>query len=118
MSYGKILGDLEAISVAIQDDKVNARKKAADQLNSLLQNPNIISLLSNQTTLNDNSSNTPTHNSGNNFTWNNLYRATFRYMLKEAEKLLKDNNKIPKEPMSQGYVKMLLATKLYLFITA
>ena len=102
MSYGKILGDLEAISVAIQDDKVNARKKAADQLNSLLQNPNIISLLCNQTTLNDNSSNTPTHNSWSNFTWNNLYRATFRYMLKEAEKLLKDNNKIPKEPMSQG----------------
>ena len=85
MSYAKILGDLEAISVAIQDDKVTARKKAADQLNSLLQNPNIISLLCNQTTLNDNSSNTPTHNSGSNFTWNNLYRATFRYMLKEAE---------------------------------
>ena len=100
MSYGTILGDLEAISVAIQDDKVNARKKAADQLNSLLQNPTIISLLCNQTTINDNSSNT--QNSGSNFTWNNLYRATFRYMLKEAEKLLKDNNKIPKEPMSQG----------------
>ena len=89
MSYGTILGDLEAISVAIQDEKVTTRKKAADKLSDLLQNPTIVSLLCNQTVLSDS---TTKANAANNsyFTWNNLYRATFRYMLKEAEKLQKD----------------------------
>ena len=90
MSLGSILGDLEAISIAIQDDKVTTRKKASDKLCDLLQNPNVVALLSNQTILSENSNKNSSSNSKNIFTWNNLYRATFRYMLKEAEKLQKD----------------------------
>ena len=102
MSYGSLLGDIEAISVAIQDDKVTARKKAADKLSDLLRNPTIISILCNQTALSD-KTNSSTRNSTNNFTWNNLYRATFRYMLKEAEKLQKDKIKTAREsPSSQS----------------
>ncbi len=103
MSYGTLLGDLEAISVAIQDDKITARKKAADRLNDLLQNANIVSLLCKQTVISDNSKGT----NGSSFTWNNLYRATFRYLLKEADRLQKDNyksNKAAVSSQSQGYV--------------
>jgi hypothetical protein len=103
MSYGSLLGDIEAISVAIQDDKVTARKKAADKLSDLLRNPTIISILCNQTALSDNTNNSSIRNSTNSFTWNNLYGATFRYMLKEAEKLQKDKIKTAREsPSSQS----------------
>ena len=103
MSYGSLLGDIEAISVAIQDDKVTARKKAADKLSDLLHNPTIISILCNQTALSENTNNSKTKNSTNTFTWNNLYRATFRYMLREAEKLQKDKIKMAREsPSSQS----------------
>ena len=102
MSYGTILGELEAISSAVQDDKVTIRKKAADKLSDLLQNPSVIALLCNQTKLRDNS-----HKGTNQstFTWNNLYRATFRYMIKEAEKLQKDTIRNARESpsLSQGY---------------
>ena len=97
MSYGQILGDLEAISIAIQDDKITIRKKASDKLSDLLQNPSVIALLCNQTTLTENSN---TGNGKSNFTWNNLYRATFRYMLKEAEKLQKDTFRNARESPS------------------
>ena len=93
MSYGTILRELEAISSAVQDDKVTIRKKAADKLSDLLQNPSVIALLCNQTKLRD-SSHKGTNQS--TFTWNNLYRATFRYMLKEADKLQKDQEKSSK----------------------
>ena len=103
MSYGNILGEVEAISIAIQDEKVTARKKAADKLSDLLQNPTIISVLCNQTVLSDAKNNSNAGNSNTNFTWNNLYRATFRYMLKEAEKLQKDKIKTAREsPFSQS----------------
>ena len=105
MSYGSLLGEIEAISVSIEDDKVTTRKKAADKLSDLLQNPTIITILCNQTVLSDNTNNRNTKNSTNDFTWNNLYRATYRYMLKEAEKLQKDKIKTAREALpsqSQG----------------
>ena len=103
MSYGNILGEVEAISLAIQDEKVTARKKAADKLSDLLQNPTIISVLCNQTILSDAKNNSSARDGNTNFTWNNLYRATFRYMLKEAEKLQKDKIKTAREsPFSQS----------------
>ena len=88
---GTMLGDLEAICSALQDDKVTIRKKAADKLNDLLQNPSVISLLNHQTKSIVNFS--PDLGNGRPFTWDNLYRATFRFMLKEAEKLQRDNEK-------------------------
>ena len=100
MSYGTLLGDVEALSVAIQDDKVTARKKAAEKLSDLLQNPTVISILSNQTILNDNRNKSNAGASNSNFTWNNLYRATFRYMLREAEKLQKDTARTARESIS------------------
>ena len=104
MSFGAILGDLEAISIAIQDDKITVRKKASDKLCDLLQNSNVIALLCNQTTLLENSNKSSAGTNKNTFTWNNLYRATFRYMLKEADKLQKDTIRNARESplMSQG----------------
>ena len=103
MGYGTILGELEAISTAIQDEKITTRKKSADKLGDLLQNPNVIVLLCNQTKQSDNSNK---ETSKSTFTWNNLYRATFRYMLKEAERLQKDTIRSARESpsISQGYV--------------
>ena len=106
MAHATLLGDLEAISVAIQDDKVTARKKAADRLNDLLQNSNIISILCKQTAINDNNNQSSKESNCSSFTWNNLYRAAFRYLLKEADKLQKDNYKSKAVVSSQspGYV--------------
>ena len=96
MSCGTLLGDLEAIAASLQDDKVNVRKKAADKLNDLLQNATVISLLCNQTIACSNSNESGNGLGRSLFTWNNLYRATFRYMLKEADKLQKDQEKSSK----------------------
>ena len=100
-----ILGVLYRGTLPPQNDKVTTRKKAADKLSDLLQNPTIITILCNQTVLSDNTNNRNTKNSTNDFTWNNLYRATYRYMLKEAEKLQKDKIKTAREALpsqSQG----------------
>ena len=50
------------------------------------------------------------------FTWNNLYRATFRYMIKEAEKLQKDTIRNARESpsLSQGYALIILFIGAYL----
>ena len=96
MSCGTLLGDLESIAASLQDDKVTVRKKAADKLNDLLQNATVISLLCNQTIACSNSNESAKGLGGSLFTWNNLYRATFRYMLKEADKLQKDQEKSSK----------------------
>ena len=100
--HGTILGDLEGISSDLQDDKVTIRKKAADKLNDLLQNSSVIGLLNHQTNTVANSNNNPSGSPGSCagdvgggriFTWNNLYRAAFRFMLKEAEKLQRECGK-------------------------
>ena len=81
-------------------DSGETGKKAADKLSDLLQNPSIIAILCKQTVLSDNTKNSNARNSTDNFTWNNLYRATFRYMLREAEKLQKDKIKNARESPS------------------
>lgn len=83
--------DLKACCNFLDSNKITERKKYINNLKDLLQRRDVIQLL------NDNS-----ENSSHDITWENLFTASHRGLLKDADKIKEDNRRASSRQQSQA----------------